>query len=573
MKRQNSEEALVVKLLQSFEEDNLELGNARTSTVGRTQFTEGSSKAKQVILINSIIHTASTFLAFMALKSMKDVRDKGFGAGANAGLGISLTLLLAIWVGAALLNRLANYYKYIERATGAYDIPWLASDTLIEPGTLYLFYDTADNPPALHYLIRVEKAKSLICATQKNIHVDIASLANISASLKNELDALNLSVAGSVELKTLIAQYPDHLPKLNADTPFVPTENAPPDYWFFPLCCISQLPSISSGFLLGYLMMGSIGVGIFTALINWMVNIINTMPAIANRYGKEHGMGRIEDQPFTSIILNRIVLGFLKNIIPFGLAMTMLASLSVNTIIPTLMNTSLGPVTWGLIPGLLLLPHTTSTFLSFILFALKKLNLSARINLNNDLVAFKNPVLKGLAEILGFRYTTISLPLLLGQSPATVAKEMAIGNALGAFGLILIPSFDVVMGFLEFVAEEATPLPTTILTAVVLAAALTGAILGAESQRAIYEKCAEARQKQLIRNGSIIKIQQNMGSSDVEKNNNEQLVVCPASKNLGSSFYMQNTSRSALIPMNLATFFNQAQTDSGKLYINLSQTF
>ena len=150
---------------------------------------------------------------------------------------------------------------------------------------------------------------------------------------------------------------------------------------------------------------------------------------------------------------------------------------------------------------------------------------------------------------------------------------MAIGNALGAFGLILIPSFDVVMGFLEFVAEEATPLPTTILTAVVLAAALTGAILGAESQRAIYEKCAEARQKQLIRNGSIIKIQQNMGSSDVEKNNNEQLVVCPASKNLGSSFYMQNTSRSALIPMNLATFFNQAQTDSGKLYINLSQTF
>lgn len=556
---------LIEKLLKS-PIDNLELGNPQTSPVRRTSFTEGSKEAKRVILINSIIHTASTFLAFMELKSIKDIRNTGFGAGPNAGLGISLTLLLAVWVAAGALNKMANYYKYISRATGEYDYDWLTKETRIEAGKLSLFYDTnIGTTPKLHYLTLVQK--------KKDIHVEIASLAEIENELKRELldNKFTLTVESSKKLKTLIARYPDHLPKLNADTPFVPTENALPDYWFFPLCCISQLPSTSAGFLLGYLMMNSIGVGIFTALINWMINIINTMPAIANQYAKEHRMGRIEDQPFTSIILNSIVLGFLKNIIPVCLSMTMFASLSFNTILPTLMSTSYGPVTWGIIPGLTLFPHSTSTFLSFILFALKKLNLNKKITLNNDLVAFRHPALKGLAEFLGFRYTTLSFPLILGYSPATVAKQMAIGNALSAFFILLIPSFDVVIGFLEFVAKEAAPLPTAILTAIVLFAAFIGAFLGAESQRAIYEECAKVRQKQLIRNGSLIPTSQNGRSSAIEHNTQEDLIVQSASENIGGPYIIEPSSGNT-VQMKMTHFFAQANSDhrTGKLSINLS---
>ena len=582
-------------LAQLHESSDLEYGNAHTRPIGRTQFTEGSFEAKFTINLHSCLHTTSTFLAFMMLKMMKNIRAHGFGSGENAGLGIALALLLNIWAIAGTLNRQANYYKNIERLTGEYDIDWLTLNSNLAFGTLYLFYD--ENK--LHYLIRVEtekkfdtcsqtvwnKAKSLMGADQKDVYFEIVSLENITEALKIELlnlsiDAQNgiklISLVGSRELKELIAQYPHHLPKKNADSKLVPTKNAPPDYWFFPLCASSQLPSASSGFLLGYLSTNSVGAGIVTALFNWIINIINTMPAIANRYGKENNLGRIEDQPFTSIVLNWFVLGCLKNIIPFGLSLSMLMSLSFNSIIPTMINTSHGSITWGLIPGLLLFPHMTSTFLSFILFALKKLNLSIPLTLHNDLVNSEYRIGKLSAELLGWRYTTISLPLLLGCSPETVAKQMAVGNALGAFGLLFIPSFDVVIAFLEFVAEEATPVPTAILTTFVLVSALIGAILSAKSQLAIYEKCANFRQQELMLNNSST-TQPNPTASNGNDNNN-QAIVCYASREKNGPLIQipnpvtSSPNRFIFVKMPESSFFNHLEIRDQKAHINLSNS-
>lgn len=111
-----------------------------------------------------------------------------------------------------LVSRLTEEQLY-EKVTGIFPCPkdmpnvkWLASDTTLEPNTLYLFYVNNSGKNELHYLIRVEK----------DFHVEIASLKRISTGLKAELATLRITANGYAELKAVLAQHPDHLTKSNS---------------------------------------------------------------------------------------------------------------------------------------------------------------------------------------------------------------------------------------------------------------------------------------------------------------------------------------------------------------------
>lgn len=490
------------------DEEDVELGHRARTPVARTPFTEGSSEAWSTIASNSIFHTASTPLAFMQLRIIKDLP-----------IGVSFFILLGIWAGATGLSSWANYYKYIERSTPEFALEYIEDfrDITPKPGTLYFFNVTDGegngNNNGLHYLIYVEVNKKVrydIKNVENAFHVELKNLIKVRAF--NQLkQAQSKTIKSTVEL--------NHVPRIMADADYVPGKRR--DYWFFLLCCLSELPSASAGTILGYAsaMGQSESNRILAAAIlgglNYIKNLLCDLPIIANAYGKNEkldNMGPIAIQPGAWLIINAGVLLLLRNVAPAFLAFTTWAALSNDSILPS-------PI--GFIIGLLLFPYIASSFLLFTMLALQKLNLQkglrdsvydsffqrllfnksaieSSLGLEHSLANWKNPVAQFLGEILGGRFSTVSMPLqCFGWSPQQTATSLATMKAIGDFALIFGPTFDVVASFLSFFFNNTADGAKLPLTFVLLALGFSASVLGAITQWPNFVECCELRKNAL----------------------------------------------------------------------------
>lgn len=507
---------------------------------GRTPFTQWSKNARYTIVSNSIFHTASTPLALMQLKLMHELELEKSGF-----------ILLLAWTIAASLSGWANYYKYIERSTPEFGLEYQHNfDFTPEPGTLY-FFDVTDgsgpgNNNGLHYLIyTLEKEK---------IRYDIKSVENkFDEELKERIRNKHFDQLTKINSETIKSTVElNHLPKLMADANFMPGERQ--DYYFFPLCLLSQLPAMPSGAILGYTVMAGqpesnkITAAVVFALLNYVKNILCDMPIIANAYGKSEtlgNMGPIATQPGTRLVINAAVLLFLRNIAPALLAVTTLVSLAGDSVIPS-------PA--GLIISVILFPFITSSFLVFTMLALNKLNLqqglkdSSRdstiqkvlfnrsaitnsLGLEHSLAQYENRIAKILGEIFGGGFI-MSIPLKAGWWPQTVASVMTFMKALGDLALIFDPTFEVAKNFLAFFFNHAADKAKAPLIIILLAIGACACILGAIAQWPNFVECGEIRQKELELDNSRNSISSNHSSDhliDHDKSEGVEIYLASAS--------------------------------------------
>ena len=484
---------------------DVELGLPPTPTTGRTPFTKGSTKAWSTVISNSVFHTASTPLALMQLKVVQDLS-----------LSVSELLLLASWGTAAGLNSWANYYKYIERSTPEFGLEYVTDFNFIpEPGRLY-FHNVTDgtgegNNNGLHYLIHVEKNGVLRYDVKcvEHLYDD-----NLKVKIKNR-QWEKLTKLDSEKIKSNVES--NHIAQPMADADFIPGTRQ--DNWFILLCCISLLPALSSGSILGYTSTAGqtesnrVAAAATYALFNYIRNLLCDMPIIANAYGKNEvlgNMGPIALQLGAWLIINAPILLLLRNIAPAFLALTTWAGLTNDSVIPS---------PFGFIGGLVLFPYITSSFLLFIMLALLKLNLqqglkdspddscwqklffnktaiTSSLGLEHSLANWKNPIAQFFGEILGGRFITVNGPLKAGLSPQANASLITSMKAIGDFALIFGPTFDVVASFFTFInsTNNASKLP---LTYFLLGLGAIAAFLSAITQWPNFVECCERRQKEL----------------------------------------------------------------------------
>lgn len=519
-------QTLQTKLISS----NTEVGPAAedATSLAITPFTVGSKNAWATVLISSGLHNSPTPLFLMEFRAFSTYSSSSF------------LLLLTAWLGAASLNAWTNYYKYTLRLTPEFGLALQQGSSQDHPrtaGTLYFSPPdyTDKSGSCLRYAIHAEEANG-------SAKGDSGELC-VTEDLRDKLtsgDFRRLSTADSSALKSAIKKsYPQHKPKLQPDRPFIPGTRI--DAWFFLKCVCSTFPTAAAGALLGYtITSGSkkIPAAVLLALMNWCKNLFLDMPVVAAAYGVSPEQGNLApliEQPGAWWVLNTLVLGFLKNIAPC-LSSLLVASgaLTLTPIIPL-----------NVLMALTLFVYAESTFLIFMLYVLKNLNIQKTVTeheapnswytrirnhiFSTNAVATMLPVLHNsfavelpfsceqptwdqasawrqsaawvMGELLGFRATTVSLPLSLGVSAQTVAHSLATMSALSNLVLLYQPTTQVAQTFLQyFWGNTVTPLTALAVTVCLFALEGYGAIMSARSQWPNFHAYVNIREQELKRN-------------------------------------------------------------------------